>query len=245
MDRINRLRGRIIGALALALLAIPIVAAQRSDGVPPQAADQRAAAIAPSFVPVVSQAVGFAISRPLSEIAIPQADAAPVAPLVREMPAPTGEIPEDRIKTTPGVSGDTAVQREAPTPNMPAPLFSFDGNSSADNNSAFGFRVYPPDTNGEVGRNHYVQTTNLLVRVWDKAGTPLTAPFKMSSLFSPLGGICSSGDAGDPIALYDQLADRWLLSQFNFFSIGSPPYHQCIAISTTGNPLGTWFVYDF
>src|SRR5439155_10221451 len=245
MNRINRLRGRVVGALALALLAIPIVTAQRSDGVPQQAAGQRAAAIAPNFVPVVSQAIGFAISRPLSEIAVPQADVAPVAPFVREMPEPTGEIPEDRIKTTPGVSGDAAVQREAPLPTMPAPLSSFDGNSSADNASAFGFRVYPPDTNGEVGPNHYVQTTNLLVRVWNKAGTPLTAPFKMSALFASLGGICSFSDAGDPIAIYDQLADRWLLSQFNFFNLGSPPYHQCIAISTTGNPLGTWFVYDF
>src|SRR5207245_10863211 len=138
MDRINRLRGRIIGALALALLAIPIVAAQRSDGVPPQAADQRAAAIAPSFVPVVSQAVGFAISRPLSEIAIPQADAAPVAPFVREMPEPTGEIPEDRIKTTPGAFGDAAIQNQMPMPNMPAPLFSFDRNSSPDNPNSLG-----------------------------------------------------------------------------------------------------------
>src|SRR5947208_10111107 len=185
MDRINRLRGRVIGALAFALLAIPIVTAQRSDGVPQRAADQRAVAIAPSFVPVVSRAVGFAISRPLSEIAVPQADAAPVAPFVRDMPEPAGEIPDDRIKTTPGVNGDAAVQREAPLPTMPAPLSSFDGNSSADNASAFGFRVLPPDTNGEVGPNHYVQTTNLLVRGWNNAGTPPTAPLDMSAVFAP------------------------------------------------------------
>src|SRR5437762_5100301 len=116
MDRINRLRGRIVGAFALALFAIPIVAAQRADGVP--------ATIAQSFVPVVSQAVGFGISRPLSEVAVPNVDAAPVAPFVREMPEPTGEIPDDRIKTTPGVIGDAAVQREAPTPNMPSPSVS-------------------------------------------------------------------------------------------------------------------------
>ncbi len=254
MDRSTRVRSRLAGALAFALLAISIVAAQRSDGLPQQAAGQRAAAgSAPSFVPMVSQAVGFAVSRPLSEIAVPQVDAIPIFPDVRVMPEPTGEMPADRIKTTPGVVGDAAVQRNAPVNNlnMPTPLTSFDGNSSADNFSAYGGRVLPPDTNGEVGPNHYVQTTNLLVRVWNKAGTPMSAPFKMSTLFSSLGGVCAgngigfSGNSGDPIALYDQLADRWLLSQFNFLSIGSPPYHQCIAISTSGNPLGTWFVYDF
>ena len=138
------------------------------------------------------------------------------------------------------------VASEAPQVlNMPAPLLSFDGVSNQDNFNAFGFRVSPPDTDGDVGPNHYVQIVNLLVRVYDKAGNPLTAPFKLSSLFTPLGGQCAAPDAGDPIALYDPLADRWLLSQFAFTSISSPPYHECIAISKTGDPTGAYFLYDF
>ncbi|HEX7975350.1 MAG TPA: carboxypeptidase-like regulatory domain-containing protein, partial [Anaerolineales bacterium] len=129
--------------------------------------------------------------------------------------------------------------------NMPVALLSFPGNSFQDNlNAGFG-NLSPPDTNGDVGPNHYVQMTNLLVRVWDKAGNPLTAPFKLSSLFTPLGGQCAAPDAGDPIVLYDPLADRWLLSQFAFASISSPPYHECIAVSKTGDPTGAYYLYDF
>jgi hypothetical protein len=144
-----------------------------------------------------------------------------------------------------GVTSE-APQLNAPQAlNAPAPLLSFEGNSFQDNiNAGFG-QLSPPDTNGDVGPNHYVQMTNLLVRVWDKAGSPLTAPFKLSSLFTPLGGQCAAPDAGDPIVLYDPLADRWLLSQFAFASTSSPPYHECIAISKTGDPTGAYYLYDF
>lgn len=128
---------------------------------------------------------------------------------------------------------------------MPATSLSFDGLSSQDNVTAGFPQLAPPDPNGDVGPNHYVQMTNLLVRVFDKAGNPLTAPFKLSSLFAPLGGQCAVNDYGDPIVLYDPLADRWLLSQFAFANLTAPPYHECIAISQTNDPTGTYYLYDF
>ena len=48
---------------------------------------------------------------------------------------------------------------------MPAPALSFDGLSSSDNAAAYGFRMVPPDTFGDVGPNHYVQAVNALIRV--------------------------------------------------------------------------------
>ena len=101
----------------------------------------------------------------------------------------------------------------------------------------------PPDTNGDIGRTHYVQTVNLAVQVFNINGTPLTAPFKMSSLFAALGAcnICATDDDGDPIVLYDHLADRWMISQFAL----TAPFHQCIAVSQTGDPTGAYYVYDF
>jgi carboxypeptidase family protein len=129
---------------------------------------------------------------------------------------------------------------------MPGTIASFDGLSSQDNQNAYGFRVVPPDTNGEVGPNHYVQATNFMVRVYSKSGIALTAPFKLSALFASLGGICSTNNDGDPIVLYDQLADRWLLTQLAFDSLlFEPPFHQCIAISTSADPAGSYFAYDF
>jgi hypothetical protein len=45
------------------------------------------------------------------------------------------------------------------------------------------------------------------------------------------------------------LADRWLLSEFNYnldkFGNAKPPYHECIAISKTGDPTGQYYVYDY
>ncbi|MBK7707550.1 MAG: VCBS repeat-containing protein [Acidobacteria bacterium] len=125
---------------------------------------------------------------------------------------------------------------------MPAPLLSFEGLNSNDNAAAYGFRVLPPDTVGDVGFDHYVQAVNLLVRVFDKSGNALTPPFKLSSLFAPLGTPCSTRNDGDPIVLFDPLANRWILSQF---CTQAPPFRQMVAISKTGDPTGEYFIYEF
>lgn len=129
----------------------------------------------------------------------------------------------------------------SPVP-MPTPGMSFGGLNSNDNAAAYGFRIIPPDTVGDVGPSHYVQAVNALFRVSDKFGNPLTPPIKLSSLFSSLGTDCSTRDDGDPSVLYDQLADRWILSQF---CTAFPPFRQMIAVSRTGDPAGEYFVYEF
>jgi len=114
--------------------------------------------------------------------------------------------------------------------------------NNKDNFDTYGGYVFPPDTVGDVGPNHYVQAVNLLYEVFDKSGTSLMGPLPISTLFSTLGGPCSTNDDGDPIVLYDPLADRWLISQF---VLGLNPTRQCIAISRTGDPTGSYFLYDF
>jgi len=95
----------------------------------------------------------------------------------------------------------------------------------------------PPDTNGDVGLNHYVQMVNAtVVSVYDKTGNNPQA-YLLRQLWND-GSICDN-DAGDPIVLYDQLAGRWLLSQF------ASPNHMCIAISQTDDPLGAFHLYTF
>jgi len=125
---------------------------------------------------------------------------------------------------------------------MPAPDVSFDGLSNYDNIDAYGAVIIPPDMIGDVGPNHYVQVVNALVRIYDKSGSPLTPPFKMSELFGSLGTPCSARNDGEAIVLYDQLADRWLLSQYCTLF---PPFRQMIAVSKTGDPTGAYFVYEF
>src|SRR6202043_2232052 len=57
-----------------------------------------------------------------------------------------------------------------------------------------------------------------------------------------LRGGCQTNNDGDPIVLYDKLAQRWVFSQF---SVTTTPYLQCIAVSTTSDATGTYNRYSF
>jgi len=204
--------------------------------------------------PVVSKPVAFALSAPVRDfgMARPEAGKTTSRRFVVENEV-INKSNEKRIKEIiPGLGGKTGDQIQSTvtvnnlTDLVTGPITSFDGNSSADNFAAYGGRVSPPDVNGDVGPNHYVQTTNLLVGIFDKTTGALVVPkFKMSTLFASLGPPFSTLDSGDPIALYDQLSDRWLLSQFLFTTSTSGVYYQVIAISQTGDPTGAYYVYAF
>ena len=131
-----------------------------------------------------------------------------------------------------------------PIPNMPPPLLTFDGTDRPTS----GCNCRPPDTNGDVGPNHYLQTVNTGFRVFDKSGTPLTPFITYNSFFTPLGtgNPCGNNqNDGDPFAFYDQVADRWVVSDFAFPGFPGPgPFYQCIGVSQTPDPVaGPWNLY--
>ena len=103
-----------------------------------------------------------------------------------------------------------------------APIQNWEGNGNG---------AYPPDPSGAVGPDHYVQMINSEYIVYDKTGTILAGPNSLASLIG--------SDAGDPIVLYDRFADRWLLSGFG---VGN---QLAVAISTTPDPLGTYYLYTY
>jgi len=127
--------------------------------------------------------------------------------------------------------------------NMPGPIATFPGISSAQS----GCGCLPPDTNGDVGPNHYIQTVNSRFKITDKAGNQLVAPTTYNSLFSAMGPTTPCGanqNAGDPIAFYDNIADRWVLSDFAFPSFPGVSFYQCVAVSKTSDPVaGGWWLY--
>src|SRR5439155_22786507 len=92
--------------------------------------------------------------------------------------------------------------------------------------------------------SHYVQTVNQELMIWDKSGTKLHGPVNINSLFQSLGGLCAADNDGDPVVLYDRAADRWFISQFAITN-PDPNWHQCVAVSQTGDPTGGYFTYDF
>lgn len=103
--------------------------------------------------------------------------------------------------------------------------------------------VNPPDPVGDVGPNHYIQMINAgggsRFVVYDKTdGSILAGPTFLNTLGAPP---CDNG-GGDPMVLYDPMADRWLLSEFPPF----PTMRLCVYISQTNDPIsGGWFAYQF
>jgi len=117
----------------------------------------------------------------------------------------------------------------------------FEGGENDDNWDVLGTFIAPPDTIGDVGRDHYVQMFNLLTEIFDKSGNSVLGPFPTSAFFDGMSGNCAISDDGDPIVLYDEETDRWLVSQF----LASFQDGLCIAISTTGDPTGSYHQYEF
>ena len=130
-----------------------------------------------------------------------------------------------------------------PVPNMPPPLLTFDGI----NLTQSGCGCYPPDTNGDVGPNHYVQSVNVRFAVYDKNGNTLLAPTTFNSFFAPLPDTNPCGNnqnRGDPFVFYDQLADRWVITDFAFPSFPGTSFWQCIGVSQGPDPVaGPWNLY--
>lgn len=104
----------------------------------------------------------------------------------------------------------------------------------------------PPDTNGAVGLTQYVQWVNTSFAVFDKStGNMLLGPLAGNTLWQGFGGGCEANNDGDPIVLYDKLADRWVFSQFSVRGSNSGPFLQCVAVSTTSDATSTYNRYSF
>ena len=174
---------------------------------------------------------------------------APMRDVIRNMPPeqPMGteqepyQIPNILLKLSapaPPMRAPLDIQR-APT-GVPAPSIdlSFEGISSATS----GCGCLPPDTEGDVSDQHYVQWVNTKWAVYNKTdGSVVQAPTSGNSFWVGFGGQCETSNSGDPIALWDPRAQRWIMSQF----VTSAPYAQCVAVSTTTDPLGSYYRYQF
>ena len=126
----------------------------------------------------------------------------------------------------------------------PPVLISVDGYTQNDNAAVGIGGVSPPDTNGDVGIDYYIQYVNLGWKILNKTdGSVAAGPFRGNTFWAGFGGRCQSNNAGDPIVLYDKQADRWVFSQF--VNRNNTAGIQCFAISTTNDPLGPYHRYQF
>ncbi|MBA2297071.1 MAG: hypothetical protein H0W14_03435 [Actinobacteria bacterium] len=150
-----------------------------------------------------------------------------------------------------GFTGDAAIQTSgfATAQQVTGPLANFEGLSNQDNFNIFGFRVNPPDPVGDVGPHHYVEMVNLVFGIYDKAGNKLVGPIDTGTLWSGFPVEDCTDPSGDPIVLYDQTTDRWILTQFTTRGLDpatpTAPFYNCVAISTSGDPTGSYYRYAF
>jgi hypothetical protein len=151
-----------------------------------------------------------------------------------KMPNPSGSGERDTvIQDTPygpSASAPGTIGVGAPTPGVG---FEGIGQGFKGPNGTFTVNSAPPDPNGAVGLNHYVETVNSSFAVFTKAGSPLYGPVAINTLWSGFGGGCQANNDGDPTVIYDKLSDRWVIQQF---SVTTLPYLLCVAVSTTGDP---------
>ena len=169
------------------------------------------------------------------------------SPPLRDMePVPAQLSPEHEANANPKLpfhhkdSPDEVVQSvHAPTPSMPAAILNFDGIPFP----GVVCSCAPPDTDGEVGLTQYVQIVNEGYQVFNKTtGASVLGPLAISTIWTGFGGLCEFNGHGDPIVLYDQIANRWLVSQFAGTSFITD---ECIAVSTTADATGSYNRYGF
>lgn len=187
--------------------------------------------------PFISEPVTPQLSQPVSQL--------PVV-IANQSGGPAPELNPRRVNP-PGLlhwtgkadMPDPLLQQKAAQSLVRTPVLSnsFEGISFITGGSGV-----PPDTNGDVGPTRYVQIVNSSFAIYDKNGTKLTGPTNINQLWAGKGGLCEANNDGDPIVLYDSLADRWLLSQF---AVPGPNHAECIAISQTSNPAGAYYLYEF
>src|SRR6478672_10082065 len=132
------------------------------------------------------------------------------APFVSPRPYPGSESAAQNAQNSTNLLSTLAPSLNAPAP---APLATFDGLDYPTWGNG-----HPPDTNGDVGPNHYIQTTNTSIGIYNKTtGAPI-ARFTFNTFMSQgnFGNLCDTDNFGDPVVLYDTFEDRWIITDFAF-----------------------------
>ncbi len=197
-----------------------------------------------SYSPVVSQSAHFDVSKPIRDIAIPPQG-------VYSHHLWKGKVVENQFKDKKMNNSDGALpvgddplwQKDYGTKGITPPIINFEGTRNSDNGTSSEW-VSPPDTDGDVGPNHYFQMCNVIFQIFDKSGTSLLGPLDNSTIWDGFVGAWTGTNDGDPIILYDEQADRWLVSQFAV-NTSNGTYWELVAISTTGDPTGSYYRYAF
>ncbi len=105
----------------------------------------------------------------------------------------------------------------------------------------------PPDCDGAVGPNHFVELINGIFAVYSKTnGEPLQIITDVDFWGSAGVGVSGDYEVTDPRVIYDPLSQRWFASQVDvdvFTQIFDGIFgsnHFLLAVSQTSDPTGHW-----
>jgi hypothetical protein len=199
--------------------------------------------------PTFTAAAAFDTTAPLSQLAAAQKATSSGATAKARDGFEDRDAPGAR-KVAAAQAPTEEVQTAVGTGAVPLTTANFEGLSNQDNFNVLGRRVNPPDPVGDVGPRHYVEMINVTFAVYSKNGPLLLGPLSLGSLWAGFAVDECAESSGDPIVIYDQMADRWILTQFTTRGADFPnepanPFYNCVAISTTGDPTGSYFRYAF
>src|SRR3954447_25419926 len=183
--------------------------------------------------PVVTRDVDLST---LPRAAVRRSPSGPVreVPRVIGKPVPLRRLPEAGVPAAP------------PLPSAGLPVLQLQRQFAGNPFSG----VFPPDPNADVGQDHVVQLTNArtgsFLSIFDKRGRAVVPLLELRSLLSDQTKPCFTSALGDPIVLYDRLAKRWLLSELAIEDLTDGPFHLCVYVSRSSDPVrGGWYAYDF
>lgn len=150
--------------------------------------------------------------------------------------------PPKRLRKARPLELDPVIQRAAGTGTIPTPIANFEGMGTG----LEGYLVQsaPPDTVGDIGPEHYFQIVNFSIAIFDRSGRPVLGPVPTRNLWSGFGGACAQTNDGDATVRYDRIGKRWIVGQFSVNG-GRGPFYQCVAVSTSADPLGTYNRYQY
>jgi hypothetical protein len=117
-----------------------------------------------------------------------------------------------------------------------APVVTIGANFSGANfHTDPGIAAAPPDTDGAVGPNFFVELLNNLYQVYDKSGAILE--FSRLPEFWVNAGLTPAGLPFDPRVLYDPVSQRWFASSAENAFL---PNDILLAVSNTSDPTQGW-----
>jgi hypothetical protein len=144
--------------------------------------------------------------------------------------------PKRNLGLTVGLPGEDTVVQDVYLPNTHITQSSnFDGTREDQGNAQV------PDTNGSTGATQFVEITNFDYVVFDKTGKVIQKPTNTNTIFIGFGGACQGTNPGDPVVVWDKLAQRWLVTYFNY----TTDLTLCIAVSTTSDATGSYNRYSY